>query len=58
MEGGGSRLGRQESALLSLSLSLKLNLDTGHSTLSGPHRLLLWGPGSRILPFVLGSALR
>lgn len=33
--GGGSRLGRQESALLSLSLSLKLNLNKIHDTLSG-----------------------
>lgn len=33
--GGGSRLGRQESALLSLSLSLKLNLNKEREALSG-----------------------
>lgn len=64
MEGGGSRLGRQESALLSLSLSLKLSLNTGHSTVSGlaarrPRDLCAWllprGPRVRPTFWVLRS---
>lgn len=41
---GGSRLGRQESALLSLSLSLKLNLNKEHDALSGLRHPTATGP--------------
>lgn len=41
---GGSRLGRQESALLSLSLSLKLNLIKEHDARLGLYHPAAAGP--------------
>lgn len=56
MGGGGSRLGRQESALLSLSLSLKLSLTRGTEPLGSPS--CCSGPEPNRTPRTAGPSLR
>lgn len=48
--GGGSRLGRQESPLLSLSLSLKLNLNVETTPLGFSHPELRGGSPAQQTP--------